>query len=345
MRLFWTTIVLAAIVPATASAQQPAPGPSGMFPPGTFLTEPTAGKARPENIEEDLVGTPRDIRTTPRAPTLPDLTHRASELSGEGTIASVKPHGSAEQARLTSHIFTFDFEAPLGRGVYAGADWALAAARGPEESGTQFVAGQPMLFGRAVRSFSRERYSVGAGLGVLPPVFTYGGETEGARLEAGTPSTLVSVVRPWDFSTFLDRRLTAKPWVDLRVQWRRAVVQVRQALDVSFRTGAPTCSTGASCDNAGDMQLVSISTLYVGWQPQRELAVGVEAWQVYLLKTQLPIADRDRSAFAVSPSVRFFYRWVEPAISMLFPIGSPLLNAADSYFGVRIDLRVWFGGR
>lgn len=339
MRLFWTTIVLTAIGPASAWAQ----GTTG-FPPGTFGSGTSEIKARPDTVEEDLVGTPRDIRTMPRAPTLPDLTHRAVELSGENTIASVKPRGRTLDGRLTTYIFNFDLEVPLGRGIYGGANWAFAATRGPGDATGQFVPGQPMLFGRAVRSFVRERYSIGAGLGVLPPVFTHGNDEEWERLESSAASALVSVVRPWDLSTFLDRRLTARPWIDLRVQWRKALVQLRQALDTNFRTGEGSCATGTVCDRSGDIQMISISTLYVGWQPHRELALGVEAWQVYLLKTSLPVANRDRSAFVLSPSVRFFYRWVEPAVSVLFPIGSPLLNTADSYFGVRIDLRVWFGG-
>jgi len=341
MRLLLAAIVLSAIVPSTPGTAR-AQG-SGGIPRTGFGTGDV--KSRPDDVEEDLVGTPRDMRTSPRAPTLPDLTHRAPELSGEQTIASIKPRGSGELRRLTAHIFHFDFEAPLGRGIYGGAEWAFAAARGPEDAGLKLVPGQPMLFGRAVHSFSRERYSVGAGLGVLPPVFSYDNRDEASRFEASSASTLVGVVRPWDISTFLDRRLTTRPWIDMRVQWRKVVVQARQGVDVNFRTGAATCDAGSACDKSGDVQLLSISALYLGFQPTREVAVGVEAWQVYMLKTRLPVADRDRSTLALSPSVRFFYRWVEPAVSLLFPIGSPLLNTADSYFALRIDMRVWFGGR
>ena len=342
MRLVATTataIALLAIVPALTGEARAQGIPSGTF--GTGDT-----KSRPDVVEEDLVGTPRDIRTVPRAPTLPDLTHTAPELSAEHTIASLRPRDATDdQRRLTSQILHFDFELPLGRGVYAGAEWAVAGARGPDDSGAKIIAGQPMLFGRAVHSFSRERYSVGAGLGLLPPIFTYDDRHESDRLEASTASTLVSIVRPWDLSTFLDRRLTTRPWVDFRVKWRRAVVQARQAIDVNFRTSAPSCEPGSTCDQSGDVQLISVSTLYLGWQPSRELAIGIEGWQVYMLNTRLTVPDRDRSAFVLSPSVRFYYRWVEPAVSLIFPIGSPLLNTADSYFGLRIDMRIWFGGK
>lgn len=306
-------------------------------------------KSRPDFVEEDLVGTPRDVRTLPRAPTLPDLTHHAPELSTEHTIASVRARGS--DTRLTSHLFHFDAEVPLvvpnkdrSFGLYAGGQWGFAAARSPDAS--RFVGGQPQLFARAVHTLgSGERYAVGAGLAVLPPIFQYDDRGEVARLEAATPASLVSVVRPWDLSSFLDRRVTVRPWIDVRVAGKRIVAQFRQALDTNLRTSAASCSGNVVCDRAGDIQLVSITTFYLGWQPTREVALGVEAWEVYLLKTQFALADRDRSAFALSPSVRFFYRWVEPAVSVLFPVGKPLLGAAESYFAARIDLRIWFGGR
>ena len=304
-------------------------------------------KARADRIDEDLIGTPRDIRTLPRAPTLPDLTHRSPELSGESTVASVTPlvaQPSGERERLTLHLFHFDCELPIVPWLYGGAEWGFAAARGPTEPATRLVPGQPQLFARAVHSFSHERYSVGAGLGLLPPVFTYDDRADAARLEGATASSLVGVVRPWDLSTFLDRRFTTRPWIDLRVSFRRFVVQLRQGIDVNFRTGAAPCTTGA-CDKSGDFQLLSATTLYLGWQPTHEVALGIEAWEVFLLKTRQTLADRDRSVLALSPSIRFFYRWVEPAVSVLFPVGSPLMNAADGYFALRIDMRVWLGGK
>lgn len=304
-------------------------------------------RARADRVEEDLVGTPHDVRTLPRAPTLPDLTHRAPELSGEHTIASVTPRltpPSANRERLTLHLLNLDYEMPIVPWLYGGAEWGLAAARSPNAGGTQLIAGQPQLFARAVHSFARERYSVGAGLGLLPPVFTYDDKGDAERLESASASSLVAAVRPWDLSTFLDRRFTVRPWIDLRVSFRKFVVQLRQGLDVNYRTSAAPCTTGA-CDKSGDLQLLSATTVYVGWQPTREVAIGLEAWEVFLLKTRQSLADRDRSVLVLSPSIRFYYRWLEPAVSVLFPVGSPLMNAADGYFALRIDMRVWFGGK
>lgn len=333
----------------TAQAQTSTGQPgSGGLPPQGFASQT---KSRPEHVEEDLIGTPRDIRSVPRAPTLPDLTHRAGELSSEQTIASVDPNPpppgstSPDRSRLTSYLFHFDVEAPIREHwLYAGAQWSFAAARGAEQPKGQFVPGQPEVFARVVKSFDDEKYDVGAGLGVLPSLFTYDSLSEQRRLETATAASLVSIVRPWDVSVFLDRRVTVRPWIDARAKNRHLLAQFRQALDTNLRVSASGCTGGnVVCDRAGDVELISISTLYLAWQPTRELALGVEGWSVYLLKTQLPVSSGDRSAFALSPSVRFYYRWVEPAFSLLVPIGKPLLGAANDYFALRFDLRVWFG--
>jgi hypothetical protein len=292
--------------------------------------------------EHELTNLPKSVRISPRAPTLPDLTHTASELAGEHTIASVKPH---EGERLASHLFHFDFEIPLvERLLYVGGDYGFAAARSPEHTHARFVSGQPQVFGRVVWVEPKDKYALGAGLGVIAPIVTYDSKDDGARLSSGTASSLIGIVRPWDISSFLDRRVTLRPWIDLRVGRRRFVAQFRQGVDISMRTGVATQSNDATGvhDKVGDIELLSISTLYLGWQPSDVLAIGVEAWEIYLLKTALPITDRDRSVFAISPGLRFTYRWVEPGVSVLFPIGPPLLGAVDSYMALRIDLRVWF---
>jgi hypothetical protein len=310
-------------------------------------------KARPEHVEEDLIGTPRDIRVAPRAPTLPDLTHTAPELSAEHTIASVAPKAGSlgptapDQPRLSAHLFHFDTEVPLAKWLYVGGAWGFAAARGASTTDTpdkaHLVAAEPEIFARVVRALDGESYTLGAGLGMLFPVVKYDELNSSERLSKSTAASLVSIVRPWDVSMFLDRRVTARPWIDLRTKSKRLVAQFRQAFDAGYRTSTPSCTQGIVCDRTGDLQVLSISTLYLGWQPTREVALGIEAWEVYLLKTQLSV--NDRSSIALSPSVRFFFRWVEPAVSVLFPVGPTLLNAADGYYALRLDMRIWFGGR
>jgi hypothetical protein len=143
---------------------------------------------------------------------------------------------------------------------------------------------------------------------------------------------------------FFDRRVTARPWLDLRVGRHKFIVQLRQGLDVALRSGVPSgaSANAAFAGKVGDIEMISITALYLGWQPTPEVAIGVEAWDVYLLKTQLPVSDRDRTVFALSPGFRMFYKWVEPGVSLLLPIGAPLLGAVDNYVALRIDLRVWF---
>ncbi|MGZ3451884.1 MAG: hypothetical protein ACXWUG_07410 [Polyangiales bacterium] len=324
--------------PRSASAQVSAP-PS--------LEPVHSTKERPHHLEEDLIGTPRVIPVAPRAPTLPDLTHPEPEMEGEHTIASVAPKagtlGPADHARLSAHLFHFETEVPLARFLYVGGAWAFAAARGATDDSVHVVPGQPEIFARVVRALEGESYDIGAGLAVLPPLARYDDLAASERLARSTAASLVSVVRPWDVSMFLDRRVTAKPWVDLRTKNRRLIAQFRQALDVGYRVSTTPCVAGTTCDEAGDLQVMAISTLYLGWQPTRELTIGVEAWEIYLLKTQLLV--NDRAALALSPSIRFYFRWVEPSVSVLLPLGPTLFNAADGYYALRLDMRVWFGGR
>jgi hypothetical protein len=346
--LLTATLVIVAPAAWAQASGPPSVGAPGGAGPGSEGGDfgGTESTRRSEEIEDRLITLPRDVRALPRAPTLPDLTHERLEMSVEHTIATVTPKpggapGAEGEGRRSSHLFDFDLELPIWRRIYLGGTWGFAAAKIPERERAFFVAGQPLLYARGAHTVASDRYAVGAGIGILPPVFTYG-DADGSQAAA---ANLASIVRPWDLSSFLDRRATARPWIDLRASSRLFLLQVRQALDFNMRTSDERCTEGTLCERAGDIQVVSTSTVYLGWKPSREIALGLEAWQIYLLKTGRPIEDRDRSALALSPSVRFFYRWVEPAVSVLVPIGPPLLGAADSYFALRFDLRVWFGGR
>ncbi|MEO7092795.1 MAG: hypothetical protein ABI175_06060, partial [Polyangiales bacterium] len=211
--------------------------------------------------EHELTNLPKSVRIAPRAPTLPDLTHTAAEIASEHTIASVKPHGGE---RLTSHLFHFDFELPLiEKFLYVGADYGFAGARSPSQTSARFVSGQPQLFGRVVWVEPKDKYALGAGLGLIAPIVTYDSKDDASRLSSGTASSLIGIVRPWDISSFLDRRVTLRPWIDLRAGRRKLVVQFRQGMDFSFRTGVPTQSDDATGvqQKAGDIELLSISTL------------------------------------------------------------------------------------
>jgi hypothetical protein len=308
--------------------------------------------ARTTTNEKELTDLPEDARVLPRGPTIPDLQHTAAEASLEQTIASVKPKAGGgvggvptDDAALTSHLFEADFEIPVVRQtVYVGGQYAFAAARSPAQHEARFVSGQPEIFGRIAHGGPDESWAIGAGLGFMAPLVTYDDLDDAKRVQTATTSALVGIVRPWDLSMFFDRRVTARPWLDLRVGRHKFIVQLRQGLDVAMRSGVPSgaSANAAFAGKVGDIEMISITALYIGWQPTPELALGVEAWDVYLLKTQLPVGDRDRTVFALSPGFRMFYKWVEPGVSLLLPIGAPLLGAVDNYVALRIDLRVWF---
>ncbi len=350
-------LVLAAVAlpSAIARAQAPLP-PTGTGGTATGVgTSPGFGPGETartaQTVEDDLVAVPRGVRTAARPTTLPDPVHDGADLSLEHAIASLSPKGGGED-RLTANLFHLDAEARIVGRFYVGAAWGFAASREPrvdadangrpDGAHTEIVLQQPLLFARIAKGFARDRYVVGAGFGVVPPLFTHDDVDDRARIDAATASSLASVVRPWDVSTFLDRRLTLRPWIDVRAESRRLVFQLRQAFDGTFGTGSATCTSG-ECPSG--MGLLSITTLFLGWKPTREVALGLEAWEVYLLRTQYAVDARDRSAFALSPGVRFFYRWVEPSVSLLLPVGPPLLGASDSYFGLRVNVRVWLTGR
>lgn len=302
-----------------------------------------------------------DLRLLPRGPTLPDLTHAAAEGSFEQTTASVIPRGGGEP--LASHLFHGDVELPIARWLFVGGSygaavaWARAAspattpataasasdATAGAGSEAHFVSAQPEAWARVVHQGLGANYTLGAGLGVVPPLVTYGGLDDEQRLAQATASALVGILRPWDVPLFLDRRLTLRPWIDLRTTRKHLVAQLRGRMDFSFRTSRPPgLADEETRARVGELELFASAALYLGWRPTREVTLGLEAWEVYLLKTPLPLADRDRVTFALSPSVRLHFRWVEPAISVLLPLGRPLFGVADSYVAVRVDVRVWF---
>jgi hypothetical protein len=292
------------------------------------------------------IGSPRDLRTAPRAPSLPDLIHRPAEILVDQTLSSFVPAdaGSAGGGRLSTFVLSIEAELAVRPWLYVGASWSLAAARSVALPEATPLLAEPLLFARAVHPISNERFALGAGFGVIPGLGSYDGMDDGTRIRTAQASAIAGVLRPWDLSSWLDHRVTFRPWVDLRAASRSFAVQFRQAIDVAARWDdalSPAGPTGSLAP--GYFEAMTISTLFLGVQPTREVSLGVEIWETYLLKTSFALRDQQRSVLAIAPSVRFFYRWVEPAISIVLPVGSPLLEGVDSYFGARLDLRIWLG--
>ncbi len=280
-----------------------------------------------------------ELRMLPRPPSLPDLTHEAAEASFGQATAALLPKGGADPR--TAHLLEADVEVPLSRWLYVGGTWGAAGARGVADDSLRVVAAQPEAWARVVSQGLGSHYTLGAGLGVLPPLFTYDGLDDATRLARGTTSALVGIVRPWDVVQYFDRRVTLRPWIDLRTSRRHLLAQLRGRLDFAFRTSAPPDDASGVPASAGDLELYASAALFLGWRPTKELSLGLEAWEAYLLRTSLPLADRDRVTFALSPSVRFHFARLEPAISVLVPLGPPMLGVEDGYLALRVDVRVW----
>ncbi len=147
----------------------------------------------------------------------------------------------------------------------------------------------------------------------------------------------VRVVRPWDAAYFTDRVLTLRPWIDIRhVVWR-FVFQLRQGLDIEIA--------------ARDLQpyehraeYVARTTFYAGFRLAKPIGVGLEVWEVYRISADLCQAvvpcldDNKRAAVSVSPSVRLLLGRIEPALSLLFPVTTPLRGEATSYWAARFNV-------
>jgi hypothetical protein len=307
-------------------------------------------EAREDPIaERDRAAPARDPRALPRSPSLPDLSHPAAEGTFEQATAALTPKGGGEP--VTAHLFQADVEVPIGGIVYVGGKYGVAAARAPASDGVRVISSQPELYARVVSLGLGRHYTLGAGLGIVPPLFDNGDALDRAStLAPATAAALAGIVRPWDVPLYLDRHLTMRPWIDMRTSRRHLVAQFRGMLDFALRTRGPSSGTATATATAtaiggaaGDLDMFGTAWLYLGWRPTPELSLGLEAWETYLLKTERPIADRDRITFALSPSVRWSFRWVEPAVSVLVPLGQPLFDTADRYVTLRVDVRVWFG--
>ena len=84
------------------------------------------------------------------------------------------------------------------------------------------------------------------------------------------------------------------------------------------------------------MGLTARTTLYLGYRALETIGVGLEVWEVYQLTADVP--DDERAAFAISPSIRFLFPRVQPALSLLLPIATPLRGDVESYYAVRLQV-------
>ncbi len=261
---------------------------------------------------------PYALPDAPAPPTLPDLTHRALAVSVESTFASIRanplPDGT-EPGRSFGWNETIEAEYAVAiRRWYVGVSEPLALGKSHEGS-FLFVAGNPEVWGRALWA-SQAGLAYGGGLGVVLPGVPHG--TAGTEVAQTT-----RVLRPWDYVHFVNDDFIFRPFIDVRDIDGRVMLQLRQGIDWDRSSGA----------------LTSRTTFYVGYRISEPLGLGLEAWEVYLIQAPLR-KDEGRAAYAVSPSVRFMTRVLQPAFSILLPIDRPLFDAVADFWAVRLSVNI-----
>jgi hypothetical protein len=254
-----------------------------------------------------------ELLDAPAPPTLPPLTHRTLLYGFEYTAASIEPN--EDQGRAFAWFAEGTLELPLQpRKWYLGVASSVASGAIPGV-GSATLLGNPEIWSRGVWS-SVLGVSGGGGLGIVLPV-----PRDLTPVEAEVLS-VVSTIRPWDVAYFSNLTLTFRPSFDIRHVTGRFMLQLRQGIDWSVSEEGTDFAARA--------------TFYAGVQVHSAVGLGLELWEVYQVTADLP--DDKRAAFAISPSMRFNLPRVQPALSMLFPIATPLRGDVASYYAARIHV-------
>ena len=252
-------------------------------------------------------------------PTLPSLTHAdiAAIVSDEGA-------GVARDAQPDSVTFLWvthlELEsAILTRNWHAGAAWDLSSATDRTGDRT-LIAGNPEIWARGTGYFEEAGIAAGGGLGVIIPVPRADDAASAGALD------VVRAVRPWDAGYYSSRIVTGRPFFDVRLVEEPIVLQLRQGFDLSY--GFDT----------QDVDIIERVGVYAGWEVYEPMTLGVELWQTYSMTAD--VDDSARAAFTLSPSIRAKIGPIEPGVSLLFPLSTPLEGVASSFFGVRFHVRL-----
>jgi hypothetical protein len=287
-------------------------------------------------LAEPTTPDPSAVLDAPAPPTLPALAHAKMGYTFEYTAAFIEPNDPASSTAY-AWFAHHEFEQPIvSRKWYVGFANDIAGASVPGV-GRATVLGNPEIWGRGLWS-SALGLSSGGGLGFVLPVPR---SLDPYQLEV---LRTVRVVRPWDVAYFNDLTLTFRPWLDIRYVTKRLIVQIRQGIDwsVLLSDQPPQCER-PPCDkapSAGRTDITARLTLYAGYRATRAVGLGLELWEVYQVTADLP--DDKRAAFAISPSVRIILPYVQPAVSALFPIATPLRGDVSSYYALRLNVGFTF---
>ena len=266
---------------------------------------------------------PYALPDAPAPPTLPDLTHRALAGSMESGFASIRgntqPDGTPPWALLRLDRTTRG-RASRRHSTMVRRSQRTAGSR--KSKGRQFLdgGGQPRGVGARARA-SQAGLAYGGGLGVVLPAVHHG--TEGTDV-----AEAIRAIRPWDYVDFVNDDFIFRPFIDVRDIDGKVILQLRQGIDWDRYNSS----------------LTSRTTFYIGYRPNELIGLGLEAWEVYLI--QAPLRKDDGSAaYAVSPSIRFMTRLLQPAVSFLVPIDRTLFGALDNFWAIRLSIQAVFERR
>jgi hypothetical protein len=276
-----------------------------------------ASTAYADDPPPSVFADPYDLPDAPRPPTLPELTHKDVEVTGESTFGVLYPNtpGAPDHG---VYVQRFSLEWPLAlRRFFVGATYEYAAAEPPSGGPLKLVSGNLQINGRTVWATSTG-LAFGGGLGVTLPTLI-----DPSNAAAGA-STAAATVRPWDEELFSPGYVTLNPFVDVRDVDRRLVLQLREGLDFQFDT-----RPGSS------YRIAAITAAYVGYRIGRWVGAGVEAFEVYFLSAS-QVSDNRRAAFALSPNVRLMTSYVQPALSFVTNAGIPLFGSVDGWWALRL---------
>jgi hypothetical protein len=260
----------------------------------------------------------------PAPPTLPALTRRDPIVTFEYTAAAIAPERTSGASGKSAYAWFSHSEVELPlvpRKWFVGAAHDLAAASVPGVESSMFL-GSPEVWGRGVWSSVRG-LSSGGGFGVVLPLPREISPQHEKVLKTAR------VVRPWDEAYFSDFTLTFRPWFDMRHITGPFIFQFRQGIDWSLVLREPEGG-----EHVADIR--ARAAFYFGYRASTAVGLGLELWEVYQLTEGLD--DGERAAFAISPSIRFILPRVQPAVSVLLPIATPLRGDVVSYYAARLNV-------
>ncbi|MBK8255156.1 MAG: hypothetical protein IPK82_21155 [Polyangiaceae bacterium] len=274
----------------------------------------------------------KSVLDAPAPPTLPALAHRDLTFNFELTAAVIQPKDQDRSGDAFAYFMHTDAEYPIvPRQWFIGLSNDIAAAALPGV-GTAFLLGNPEISGRGLWSSSRG-LSSGGGLGIVLPTPRALSPVETEVLRT------VRTVKPWDLASFSSLTLTFRPWIDIRHVVSGLIFQLRQGIDWSISLNGPEEIPGGtpSGSNPRITNFTARLTFYMGYRLSEWLGIGVELWEVYEVTKELA-NDDNRAAFAVSPSIRLMLPRIQPALSFLFPVTTPLRGDVESYYAGRMNI-------